>query len=385
MSPRALLLLLAACGLLAGLRAQNLPLSKIATVPVAEAFSNALPVVTGDVDKDGLTDILIGTTEQILLFRGTGTAHVETARPVLSGKPVASLALADFDGDGILDLAALTRASVLVMKGEEGGRFREPEELPLGRQAARGLAAADLNQDGAIDLAAAQDSSVALFFNDGQGNFKPPAELRTGQHPASIVVADFNNDGVPDLATGNYPYTDDIAVMLGTGAGVFRPLPPLRTGYRPRALAAADFDNDGKVDLAVAHDDGLAVLFGDGAGTFVRGAQIEESNSPMSIASADLDGNGTPDIVLGCYYDGRISVVLNNGDGTFRTAGRADSVRRHLRPGSGRPERRFPTRPHRHQLFRPVGAHRRGPRAGRLRPTHLPGRSRRFATALLQP
>jgi hypothetical protein len=128
------------------------------------------------------------------------------------------------------------------------------------------IRAGDLNGDGHVDLATANDMSdtISLLFGNGNGTFQATTNLPTGSVPKSICVVDLNNDWKPDLISadtgGNYPTLipnnpagSRITVHLGLGGGAFGPPVNFVTGITPFSVVAADFDNDGDPDVATAN------------------------------------------------------------------------------------------------------------------------------------
>ncbi len=123
----------------------------------------------------------------------------------------------------------------------------------------------DLNGDGHLDLATAnQDSNdISLLLGQGDGTFAMSAPLSTGPVPKGIAIADVNGDGWLDLLTantaGNYPDNnnyfggDSISILYGEGQGVFSASVTLTTGNTPFAIDVADFNSDGLLDLASAN------------------------------------------------------------------------------------------------------------------------------------
>ena len=302
------------------LLAQELAFSPGPAIPIGETLPKAFALAVADLTNDGKPDVLIGASTGLVLLTGAGDSQFQPGRQIFAGCWVLSLAVADFDKDGKLDIAALCTGSdvVLILKNAGNGDFQEASRLPVSSYGARAVAAADFDQDGQLDLAVAQFNGVALLAGNGDCTFALAGELASDGTAISVLAADFNADGIVDLAIAN-GLSSDVAIFLGSGGGRFRPALKLSygAGGYVRELAAADLNNDGALDLAAAYDYGLAVWFGAGDSSFRLGPFVPGSNQPLSIAVADLNGDGAKDVVLGNYYNGEISILTGKGDGTF--------------------------------------------------------------------
>src|SRR6266704_2040644 len=108
------------------------------------------------------------------------------------------------------------------------------------------VAVGDFNGDGVQDLAVANfgSNTVSVLLGNGDGTFRSALTVAAGAGPASVVVGDFNGDGVQDLAVANYGSTT-VSVLLGNGDGTFRPALTVAVGTNPRSLAVGDFNGDG--------------------------------------------------------------------------------------------------------------------------------------------
>lgn len=231
-----------------------------------------------------------------------------------------------------------------------------------------GLVIGDVNGDGkvdviAIDQADNQDGSVWVILGNGDGTFQSPLVYDSGgQYPGAISIGDVNGDGKADLIisnscpTGGYnacyagPKPNSIvSVLLGNGDGTFQPAVSYSTGgYGGGEPLVADLNADGKADIVVLDecitvtsngqcglaDGAVSVLLGNGDGTF-RPATASDSGGwgPLSIVVTDVNGDRIPDLVVGntcgsnaidscsgVNADGNASVFLGNGDGTFQPA-----------------------------------------------------------------
>src|SRR5262249_38571084 len=165
-------------------------------------------------------------------------------------------------------------------------------------------------------------------------SFAPPVTFPVGIHPRAVTVADFNNDGKPDLAVVNQgPLStstsqSSLSVLLGNGNGSFQPAVTtavlnsgLATGIAGSA-AVGDFNGDHLLDVALntAGPAGPAVevLLGKGDGSFQPNHQIlSVGQTPLSLAVGDFDHNGALDLVT-ANSQGTLSLLLGNGDGSFR-------------------------------------------------------------------
>src|SRR5205807_1909374 len=153
-------------------------------------------------------------------------------------------------------------------------------------------------------------------------SFAARRDFIAGTNPHAVAAGDFNRDGVQDLAVANLG-DNTVSVLLGNGDGTFRPAsaPPVSAGSSPQSMVVGDFNGDGRPDLAVA-DYGanvVSVLLGNGNGTFRPAATTSGTgNGPWALAVADFDGDGKLDLVVANMGDVVVSVLLGKGDGTFQ-------------------------------------------------------------------
>ncbi len=152
------------------------------------------------------------------------------------------------------------------------------------------------------------------------GVFSPGEVFAIGRNCGMCVLADLNGDGNLDLLTGRI-------ALLGDGTGKVGE--PLLLAEGPSPLVydaiAADFDADGRMDVASVdfQRPGVFFRFGKdppGADIFELPVRVECKEGAWHMALGDLDGNGTPDLVAGSLAGPWLSIVLNNGDRTFRTS-----------------------------------------------------------------
>jgi FG-GAP-like repeat len=283
----------------------------------------------------------------IALFLGIGcnvqpqksAAANPDAKRVAVGTAPAALALADFNRDGKLDIAVANSGSknVTVLLGDGKGGFTPAtgSPFPAGDNPSD-IAVGDVNGDGKLDLAFANHDTdyLTVLTGDGKGGFRPapgsPFTVQSKPHPHGIALADFNGDGKPDLVTDDWQ-NDRVTVLFNDGRGGFQsPGTTFPVGKMPyHKLRAADVNNDGKADIVTTNFRGgnVTILLADGQGTFKQptGSPFEANRQPFGIAIGDLNADGNPDLAV-AHYSGhitdtsgdRMSILLGAGDGTFR-------------------------------------------------------------------
>lgn len=291
-------------------------------------------IVVADFNGDGKLDLAVSVYSiftplsdmNILLGNGDGTFTAGPAFPLV-GQNVNNAVAADFNGDGKADLAiSLPDANqVQVLLGNGDGTF-----TPMPAIAAPGvfvIATADFNGDGKPDLVVVSPGSntLTILLGNGNGTFTTKATIPVPGGPQSIAIADFNGDGKADLAVADY-FSDKVTVLLGNGDGTFTEAASSpATGIEPLSIAVGDFNGDGIPDLAVTNQNNgapnlgsVTVLLGHGDGTFAPTAASPTTGAnPNSVAVADFNGDGKADLVVANAGSNTISVLLGNGDGTF--------------------------------------------------------------------
>jgi hypothetical protein len=277
----------------------------------------------------------INYISDLIIPENTGTTNPNwVERQYEVGTEVHSITSADFDGDGILDIASanINAHSVSLLLGNLDGTFDLPDAnnhftTGLGP---RWITHADLNNDGYMDLITANRWSppdgISVLINSGNDNtalqrFQPAVHYPTGTRSVAVVAADFNKDGLIDLATANI-YSDDVSVLLGIGNGLFAPAQNYPAGDGATSVVAADFNNDGNLDLATVNEyaNSVSVLTGTGTGSFHPALSFATASRPFFLMTADFDLDGQFDLAISTYTSPNIFIHLGSGNGSFDAA-----------------------------------------------------------------
>jgi len=293
---------------------------------LAPAVEFPAPLPTGasdhtlaDIDGDHRPDVLIAAGGQaIVILRNTTVGEaVSFATPLTFdlGADVAGIAAADFDGDGLADIAVsrVNSDQVSVVRNQS-----TPGSIVLGTSVPLALAVGDYDDDGSLDLVAANhgDSTVSVYVNTstpGSISFDPTVTGPGGSFPVDLAVADLDGDGLPELVTAHQngqvfvrrnlccadpPY--DSAQLVFTGA---------------TAVVTGDVDGDGPADV-VLNGSGEARLLRNtstpGAVSFAPMQGIPAGGDLVDVALADLDGDGLPEIAGANSSDGVVVVLPND-------------------------------------------------------------------------
>ena len=295
--------------------------------PEVTVGTNPVSVAIGDLNGDGKQDFAAvnqgSNNVSIRLGDGSGGFASPAAPEVTIGDFPNSVAIGDFNGDGMQDFAAVNRSSdnVSIRLGDGSGGFTSPATPEVSVfQGAFSVAIGDFNNDGIQDFATANSSlfqTVSIRLGDGSGGFTSPAtpEVNVVDGPVSIAIGDFNGDGDQDFVTANL-FGNTVSIRLGDGTGGFTSpaTPELTVGISPFSVAIGDFNGDGMQDFVAANlgTNNVSIRLGDGSGGFTLPAtpEITVGNIPYSVAIGDFNGDGIQDFAAANKTSSNVSIRL---------------------------------------------------------------------------
>jgi len=339
-------------------------------------------VETADLDGDGYVDIVSSHywVETITLYINNGAGVFNTRRAIATPNAnshnistIASICLADFNGDGYVDIGAISafkvglnevyiflndgkgnftyslqglvseRANVIeagdlngdgaadwVTGGGEvytvglndgSGNFPAPKTYPAAFFNSDNLCLGDFDQDGDLDFVENEQSNLALWHNDGSGVFRDPKLIGGGGY-GMTTAGDLNGDGQLELVSHRGYSGKQAFVYLNEGAGNLRKTISVDLGPQPMFTELADMDGDNDLDIIfVRWSDFVSVkLYDNISGDYTSTPDVVVGNStpqspanPIGVSVADLDGDLDLDLVTANYSKGTLSVLLNGG------------------------------------------------------------------------
>ncbi len=261
------------------------------------------------------------------------------------GEYASSPVIADFNGDGIPDVAMpvfdstgcleceIASESICILLGVGDGTFQPPNCFIVDKGFTYGgglvqvaLQAADMNGDGKIDLVyLAVTGTLDVLLGNGDGTFQAPIKTLPTSGGLYLIsaIADFNHDGELDVMVWD---GSDLVEYLGNGDGTFAASAVVSTGgLSVGPPISGDFNRDGNLDFAFVSDSGLFLLLGNGDGTFQSPQMISSVQAGFQLLAGDFNNDGNLDLmeeIQASTAGGSIPILvfLGNGDGTFQAS-----------------------------------------------------------------
>ena len=300
-----------------------------------------------DIDEDGDIDLILAIEfrrNRILINDGQGRLVDETEeRFPNASHDSEDIAVADFDGDGDVDIVFVSeddQKNEYYLNDGQANFSDASSRIPV-RGTSNAVEEADLNLDGAMDLIIGNQGQNVVLINDGDGNFADETAIRLPPNTATtqdIDLADVDQDGDLDIIEAN---ETNNRILINDGQGIFQDETSVRfpnVNDQTREVDLGDIDKDGDLDIFFANVDfgGIGdpqnrLLLNNGNGRFTEATETALPASNFRTVDADfvdLDQDGYLDIISGNRFNGReMLVLLNDGKGQF-----SDHTQRYFPP-----------------------------------------------------
>lgn len=289
-------------------------------------------VVAAHLNGDTLLDVALSNyeTDNVSICFGNGDATFQPALNLSVSNAPTDIVAADFDDDGLIDLATSnTGVGVSVLLNTGGGTFASAVTYAISSAEIWTLMARDLDGDQVLDLIVPHGSAVAtitVLHGNGDGTFFTGNSANTGVVPISLDMEDLNGDGHLDVVFTHIPGWSEIipfiSVLWGTGPGAFGSVTEFTHPYTTLDAIIYDIDGDDDVDILTADfiNGTITKFIGHDDGTFDPPVTFPAYLGPSSLQLHDMDLDGILDLVTSDYDNNSVVVQLGDGLGNYGTA-----------------------------------------------------------------